>query len=354
MRNLFLFLSLVGFNAYGVEPLTLEQFKAQEDFEVASKEEGWTFKYDVRNIGKFKTGLKKAIGNAQPQSLGVGEKLKSWNISQFPHFVTPILNQGNCGSCVVFSFTANFMEALRLRRMDIPELSPQHLMNCGTGGQCNGAYGEEIAGDLVKLGSLHTEQDYPYTASSGKCKKKPGPRFGQIESYLTIDGSARSMLAALHAGQPVSVGIAADSRWSSYSSGVYNGCGSMSTNHYVVVEGIDCEGAVDADGYCKFDAEGSLPAGVGIATVRNSWGKGYGESGRIRMRLTNKNGAPCNNLAGDEGNAQVLNIGLPMPPLEPVKFDLVSPRAKISAVVQPEAKFTVDAAKKTLLTAIGG
>lgn len=345
------FLSLLTFQALA-EPLTQKQFEAQKEFAEASKKEGWTFEYDVRQIDKWATGYVKKNIKGAIYALGENEKFKSIDLDSFQHEKTPTMDQKNCGSCVVFSFVWNFEEALRLRGVTIPSLSQQHLMNCGTGGQCNGAYGEEIAQDLVNLKTLHAAKDYPYTAKSGKCQVKTGPRYGQTKEYKTIDGSVKSILAALHNGQPVSVGIAADNKWSSYSGGIFNACGSTQVNHYVVIKNVDCGKSVDADGFCVLDAKGNLPAGVGTFGVQNSWGDSWGVNGQVVMSITDKNGKRCQNIAGMKGDAQVLDTGIPMPEDKPVTFTIENSNVSLTATVQTGSSYGVEAAKKALLNAI--
>lgn len=365
MKTLFLFLALFAGQAYGADKaLTLEQYGLQRSFDKSSKEEGWTFEYDVTQLGR--AGVKKPDGSyfygylgpskAKPiHILGEDEKLKSFGLKDFGKVLWKTMNQGACGSCVVFSTTLNFMNALILHGVGLPStgLSPQHLMNCGTGGQCNGAYGEQIFEDLVKLKQLHEEKDYPYTASTGSCKTKPGILWGKVAGYKTIDGSVRSMLAALHQGYPISAGVAADSAWSSYSSGVYNRVGSMSTNHYIDIEEIDCETSVDKDGYCVFDKDGELPPGVGKLLIHNSWGNWGINGGYMWSKITSSSGKRINNIAGGEGNAQILDIGIPIPEDKPVTFVIENGSVKLTVTVQPGVKdYTVSEAKKSLENAI--
>jgi hypothetical protein len=338
--------------AFGEEALTLQQFKAETEFKAAAVSEGWTHEWDVTQVGRHSTGY---IPSPHPKpgiAFRADGPMKGKDLTDFGKPLTRILNQGNCGSCVVFSIIANFMDTMKLRNMSFPELSPQHLMNCGTGYQCNGAYGEGIAGDLVKLKTLHAETDYRYTQSSGRCQAKSAPRYGKIESYETIDGSVRSILAAIHKGHAVSVGVAADSRWSSYKSGRYNGCGSMGTNHYVVIQGVDCETSVDADGFCKFDAKGNLPPGVGVFNIRNSWGTNWGSQGYMTSAITDKSGRRCNNIAGGDGNAQILDVGVPMPPVEPVKFTIERQGVTLKVEVASSAPYLASEAKRTLESAL--
>lgn len=357
MKTLFLFLVLLTVNAFAGAPVSAEQFMRQQEYDRTAKAEGWTFKYDVRNLEKVGKSwglgyIKKSQKGPVYAVSGEDENLKSWDLEMFPHKHTPTMDQGGCGSCVIFSFTYNFEESLRLRGLDIPSLSQQHLMACGSGGQCSGAYGEEIAEDLVRLKNLYALSDYPYTASNGTCKTKTTPRYGQIASYKTIDGSVKSILAAIHNGQPVSVGIAAGGSFGSYSGGIYNACNSTGVNHYVVIVGVDCETAVDANGYCKFDAKGNLPPGVGTFRVQNSWGNSYGVDGVITMKITKSNGQRCHQIAADQGDAQILDIGLPMPEDKPVTFNLGNGSVDLRVTVQPGSGYGVDAAKKAISNAL--
>lgn len=337
--------------------LSAEQAKAKIEFEAESKKEGWTFDYDVNQIGKFETGY-------TPGTFGAGLKeehrfqlsadpMKSWDISDFKIALSPTMNQGSCGSCVIFSFTLNFTNSLLLRGFELPDggLSQQQLMNCGTGGQCSGADGEGVGSDLVKLGGLVSASDYPYTARTGRCQSVKGKMFGQIESYETIPGTPEAILTALRAGQPVSAGVAVDGRWQSYTSGVYNGCSSMRTNHYIDIEAVDCGTSVDADGNCVFNSKGMLPPGVGTYKVHNSWGKRWGQDGGYMItQITSKRGQLCNNIGG--GGVQILNIGVPMKPKEPVTFTMDSAQLSLTVTIQPEAKYTVDQAKAMLQVAL--
>lgn len=271
--------------------------------------------------------------------------LKSLSLEDFGKPLTPIMNQGNCGSCVIFSFSLNVMDMFALRGMPLPLISRQHYMNCSSGGQCNGAYGEEIAADAVRLGKsggFYLEEDYPYIARSGRCQVKQGKqKVGVITGWKTLDGSDYSILEALHEGKPVSVGIAANGSFQSYRSGIYNACNSNRINHYVVIRGLDCGKAKDKDGICQFDANGNLPKDAGaVALVANSWGKNWGEAGQVRMQLYGRSGQRCNGLAAYDGDAQVLDNGIPMPPPGPITFVVESNQIRLEVTLKVGAKFT--------------
>lgn len=323
---------------YVPQPLTAEEQKLKSEFDTQAKKEGWTFDYDVTQVGKHKTGYKpgdgKHVSSFTEWFRHGAQKIKpvSWRAHH------RMLDQGPCGSCVVFAIGGNFQLSHTLRNMFLPPLSMQHLMNCGgEAGQCSGDWGERVAARLKKLGGLTSEDVYPYTARTSSCKyKEEMPLYGQIEEWMTIEDSFESLATHVYNREPVSVGVAADSRFSAYRSGVYNGFGSMSTNHYVLMLGYTCGSSVDAEGYCLFDEQGNLKNGnhEGTVIIANSWGD-WGDDGFIEMQFENKSGKRNNNIAGGSENAQVLLTGIPVPPVGPVVFTLKGPLSTIKFTVQP-------------------
>lgn len=341
--------------------LTFEQFRIKQELDAAAKAQGWTFKYNPAFIGKHGLGYKPEerlrTGTERVYRAPADAKLKSFKLADFGIKMAPTRNQGSCGSCVYFSITLNFMNSLLLRGFDIPQLSEQHLMNCGgSGSQCGGAFGSGVAGALVKMGGLTSLQKYPYTARSSRCQQPKAEKFGQILGYESIDPSPRTILAAIHEGKPVSAGVAVDRAWAAFDGGVYNACGSMSTNHYIDIEGVDCETSVDADKNCVFDEDGNLPNGVGTYLVHNShstdWGDDGGlggEGGYMISKITDRRGRRCNNLAGE---GEVLDIGVPMAPKEPVTFVVPSKYMQKGLTVTVQPGYSAEIAKKEIEAAL--
>jgi hypothetical protein len=340
-------------------PLNAEQEKAQREFAQAAVREGWTFNTDVTQIGKYSTGYKKGPGL-------LGDFQGSFHLSGAPSALAPItfrglsgmpkiVNQGQCGSCVVAAFTGGFMWDMALRLVTFPDpLSMQHLMNCGgSAGQCGGDYGERVGGRLEKLGCLVSNTDYPYTARNARCSDTNGMKcYGQAGKVRTIDGSFGSILFALHETQTVKVGVAADARFMSYKSGVYNGFGSMGTNHYVLVVGAYCsKQAQNAASECELDADGDLKAGnqYGFLIIANSWGTDYGDDGFITMQFENASGRRNNNIAGGQGNAQVMDSPIPVPPNGPVEFKMTGP-SSFTVIVKP-GTYLAETLKAALISA---
>jgi len=85
--------------------------------------------------------------------------------------VTPVKNQGSCGSCWSFSTTGVLEGANFLKSGKLLSFSEEQLVDCcgAKGFQCEGCSGAwpEWALDYVKTTGIDLEADYPYTAGGG-------------------------------------------------------------------------------------------------------------------------------------------------------------------------------------------
>ena len=310
MKLLIVLLACFSFMSYAANPLTLEQFQVDLKLSKAAKLEKWTWGWDSTQMGKYTVGGYMPPKNPRPTRLMADpeEKYKSVSLDDNGMPRAPILDQGTCGSCVPSAFVGGAMDLMLQRGFKVPILSIGELMWCGKGWQCSGAMGETIAADLIALGSLVSNDDVPYYPQNGRCPRTKGmARFGEFQDWDNIDGSARSIAAALTNRQPVMCGVAVDYQFQVYRSGVYNPANFyQGVNHYVKVTGLDCQDAVDAEGYCQFNAKGNLPPQKGILTIDNSWGEQYGDKGRIYMQMTNVRGTRTNAICSGLGNAQIV------------------------------------------------
>jgi len=191
--------------------------------------------------------------------------------------VTPVKDQGQCGSCWSFSSTGS-VEGAWAKNHSLVSLSEQNLMDCsrnyGNYG-CNGGLMDNAFKYIINNRGIDTEASYPYQAyTSYTCKYNSANKGATISSYKDVSsGSEPALQNAVAYQGPVSVAIdASHSSFQLYTSGVYYepACSSTSLDH------------------------GVLTVGYGTGTtgdywiVKNSWGTSWGMQGYIYM-ARNKN-----------------------------------------------------------------
>ena len=175
--------------------------------------------------------------------------------------VTPVKNQGSCGSCWAFSAVGSSESWNKIKTGNTISLSEQQLVDCsGSYGNqgCSGGYPSAALKFIRDRGIVETSS-YPYQGYQGYCRMNGGSF--RVSSYGSVTGCS-NMQNALNS-QPLSVCVDA-SNWSRYSSGIFSYCGN-SINHAVLLVGYTST-------YWK---------------IKNSWGPSWGESGFIRLAQGN-------------------------------------------------------------------
>jgi len=185
--------------------------------------------------------------------------------------VTPVKDQGQCGSCWSFSATGSMEGAWALKKKQLVSLSEQQLVDCsqkqGNDG-CNGGLMDYAFEYVIANGGITTEAKYPYTARDGKCKKPLPPSAVSITKYADVTPNSKAdLIAAVEIG-PVSIAIEADQEaFQFYSGGVFDDASC----------GTNLDHGVLAVGYNTTDD------GTDYYIVKNSWGQNWGLSGYILM-----------------------------------------------------------------------
>jgi C1A family cysteine protease len=191
--------------------------------------------------------------------------------------VTPVKDQGQCGSCWSFSTTGALESAYFNKYGTLVSFSEQQLVDCDNlqnGGRdhgCNGGLMDNAFSWIQKNGGLCSEKDYPYvsgsTKTAGTCSKTcKVDSNSKVQKFVDVSPNSDDEMMTALTKQTVSVAIEADQpAFQLYKSGVFTGSCGTTLDHGVLVVGYGKEGSLD------------------YYTVKNSWGTTWGLNGYIKL-----------------------------------------------------------------------
>jgi len=192
--------------------------------------------------------------------------------------VTPVKDQGQCGSCWAFSTVENIESVWILAgkaNASTLRLAPQQLVDCSDiDFGCNGGNPPDAYESVYYEGGLETEAQYPYTAVTGSCELTNGQASAgsvQIATWKLVSGffDEHAMQAGLLRTAPLSVCVDA-TNWQNYQSGV------MTASQCAWINMLDH--CVQLVGY---NQTASTPYWI----VRNSWAESWGIMGYIYLEM---------------------------------------------------------------------
>jgi inhibitor of cysteine peptidase len=176
--------------------------------------------------------------------------------------MTPVKNQGSCGSCWAFASCGVFESMIKAHDNVTRDLSEQWLINCTSGSNCSDGW---FPVGMFEAGAVY-ETDVPYKGKDGTCaatytRHEKSTSSKEIAENPTIE----EIKTAIQTYGPVWVGVNAGSNFSAYQSGIFSKTDAGECNHAVVLCGWD-------------DATGTW-------VLRNSWGTSWGENqGYMRIK----------------------------------------------------------------------
>jgi len=206
--------------------------------------------------------------------------------------VTPVKNQGMCGSCWAFSAIAGiegarFVEMNQLYKTEptnLIALSEQQLLDCDlVDHACSGGLMDNAFEFDESTEGLCSEEDYPYAMHRHYffgCKRFASQcipvKNTRVQSFEHVHNTTNGLKRALMK-QPISVAIEATGDFQFYKSGVFDSkCG------------IDLDHGVAAVGYGIVPSTNTTEE-VEYWRIKNSWGSTWGEDGYMKMATQSLN-----------------------------------------------------------------
>ncbi|XP_021941871.1 dipeptidyl peptidase 1-like [Zootermopsis nevadensis] len=197
------------------------------------------------------------------------------------NFVSPVRNQGACGSCYAFSSMGMLESRLRVQTNNTlqVQLSPQDVVSCSQLSQgCDGGFPYLVAGKYAKEFGAVEEKCNPYVGGGGSCTgrtclKHYTASYGYVGGYYGACNEELMRFELVHGG-PISVSFEVYPDFQNYEGGIYHHTGLGEFNRFEIVNH-----AVLLVGYGANETTGEK-----FWIVKNSWGKGWGENGFFRIR----------------------------------------------------------------------
>lgn len=278
MIRIFLVVSIVWLGSAQAEIINVqklnENLKAQNStwFAKANHLTGLEKSEVQRRMGlRLDTGREVEFVNPAAKTFSNLPSKLDWRNKGGRNWVSPILDQGNCGSCVAFAAVGVLETQYKISSL-LPnfniKLSPQHLFSCG-GGYCDYGWYPDAAASFIQKQGVPDEACAPYisgaTGEDIACRAScvdSSQRAVKISGYTAPTrgtDDVELVKAALQRG-PVVTTLSVYADFMAYGGGVYKHTkGEYLGGHAISIIGYDDEKRA--------------------YIIRNSWGKEWGEDG---------------------------------------------------------------------------
>jgi len=187
--------------------------------------------------------------------------------------ITPVRNQGGCGSCWIFAATAALEGTHWVYRHEALDISEQAVLSCFSAGWgCGGGWPEAVY-EWYRDETAFLETCMPYQANDQiPCATEECPTVSQINTWFYIANNVDDIKAAVLQA-PIAVCFDVYSDFNGYFGGCYSHYddgSSPEAGHCVLITGWD-------DNIC--------PGGAWRA--KNSWGPFWGDDGYFWIKYEN-------------------------------------------------------------------
>jgi C1A family cysteine protease len=194
--------------------------------------------------------------------------------------VTPVKNQGECGSCYAFSAIGALEAAVFRNTGRLEVLSEQNIVDCTTddhtyySGGCDGGTQDTGMKYAIDNNGVASDAGYPYEGEVGSCRFSSSEAINPSISDVGMvpRENEAALLEALALNGPMAMALdVSDPKFMMYSGGVYKAARGVckthteELNHALVLVGYGTERGQD------------------YWLVKNSWGPTWGEGGYIKM-----------------------------------------------------------------------
>jgi C1A family cysteine protease len=199
-----------------------------------------------------------------------------WRNQNGYNWMTPVRDQGNCGSCWAFGTLAALEAKMQIYFSNpnlSPDLSEQFVVSCDTSNYgCSGGYADRVYNFIRDTGAPD-EACFRYQAEDLPCSDRCGDwasRVHKIASWswvCTNKANTTNIKNAVYTNGPLTCHMDVYTDFFSYGSGCYTHVtGAFEGGHMVCITGWTADG-------CWI--------------VKNSWGTSWGEQGYFKIKFGN-------------------------------------------------------------------
>jgi C1A family cysteine protease len=217
---------------------------------------------------EYKSKNVSGISRENNYFLAVNPTTFDWRIKDGENWMTPVRDQGYCGSCWAFAAVGGVEPKINIARNDSDfdvNLAEQYLVSdcCENCGDCNGGLSTSALG-FIKTQGISDEPCFPYIASDCPCSYRCSAwnkRLWKIDDYDYVPSGRENMKSYLIEKGPLVVSMCMNGHFDA--NGIYRCDGPPGSYHAVVIVGYD-------------DVEDCWIA-------KNSWGSGWNGDGYFKV-----------------------------------------------------------------------